>query len=164
MQDRQQTIYHNTHLLDSLLFVFPQPYQDPVRVRDDCVALFENLQSLIPVRGHDDNTQTPLIFLAGTLPITWKATQYNIPILIKITATYPHHPPTVMVNPTPEMTIVSRHPNVDVNGTCFLPYLTSWNQSFSLVGLASVLQQAFSIVPPVRSNVSPPPYPIQFNK
>lgn len=96
MQERAQSILYNTNALDSLLFVSPQPYQDPSRVREDCVCLFENIQSLIPVRGHlrmslllvfqlltwhsEKGTRTvPLVFLAGTVPITFKGSQYNIP-------------------------------------------------------------------------------------
>eukprot|EP01126_Amoeba_proteus_P024114 TRINITY_DN2426_c0_g1_i10.p2 TRINITY_DN2426_c0_g1~~TRINITY_DN2426_c0_g1_i10.p2 ORF type:complete len:112 (-),score=16.59 TRINITY_DN2426_c0_g1_i10:959-1294(-) len=96
----ESQIVHKTFLLDSLLFVSPQPYQDPVRVRDDCTELFAHFQYLIPVSGHSQ-TRIPLVFLAGTIPIMWRGVQYNIPVIMQIPETYPKKSPMVVVNPTP---------------------------------------------------------------
>eukprot|EP01126_Amoeba_proteus_P024121 TRINITY_DN2426_c0_g1_i25.p1 TRINITY_DN2426_c0_g1~~TRINITY_DN2426_c0_g1_i25.p1 ORF type:complete len:336 (-),score=53.73 TRINITY_DN2426_c0_g1_i25:713-1720(-) len=158
----ESQIVHKTFLLDSLLFVSPQPYQDPVRVRDDCTELFAHFQYLIPVSGHSQ-TRIPLVFLAGTIPIMWRGVQYNIPVIMQIPETYPKKSPMVVVNPTPEMTIVSQHPNVDSYGNCHVPYLSGWNSSCRLVELVSALQHCFTQKPPVRSTVQsptcpPPPY------
>ncbi len=56
------------------------------------------------------------------------------------------------------MMITPNHPNVDPRGVFYLPYLQTWNATSSLLHLVRLMQENFSITPPVRTVNRPPPY------
>jgi len=54
------------------------------------------------------------------------------------------------------MIIKPKHQHVDQTGMTYLPYLSSWNPGYNLVGLAETLCKVFSQDPPVRAQGPPP--------
>jgi ESCRT-I complex subunit TSG101 len=67
-----------------------------------------------------------LACLRGTIPVHFKGSQYNIPVNIFLSKDYPHHCPTCMVTPTPDM-VIKPSQYIDAKGMVFLPYLHEWN-------------------------------------
>jgi len=144
-------------------------YRDKPRIVADCSNLFRQYPALQPKTGllpRANGTQTELLCLHGTVPIVYIGKQYNIPIAVWIIETYPHTPPLCYVNPTQNMIIKPKHKHVDLNGQCYLPYLSSWSAASSnVLGLVQTMCSVFSQDPPVRSqmtpNASPQSSPIQ---
>jgi hypothetical protein len=67
---------------------------------------------------------------------------YSTPLHVRVLPDYPVSAPVVFLVPTPDMAIVRQHKNVDEQGRCYLPYLTSWNPaSSSLAGLVTVMSE-----------------------
>jgi len=48
----------------------------------------------------NDGQQSKLLQLVGTIPITYKTSQYNIPVTIWLPERFPDVPPTCFVSPT----------------------------------------------------------------
>lgn len=66
-----------------------------------------------------------LVNLAGTIPVSYKGSIYNIPICIWLIDTHPQNAPICYVKPTSDMSVkVSMY--VDQNGKIYLPYLHDW--------------------------------------
>jgi len=49
---------------------------------------------------HDNGRHSLLLQLSGTIPIYYKGSQYNIPVVIWLLETYPAIPPKCYVTPT----------------------------------------------------------------
>jgi len=145
-------------MLDSILYKV-RIYRDPAKIRNDVMELLKNVPSLQPRSGQLSPTGPQLLCLYGTVPIFYNNSQYNIPVTIWVVDQYPMLPPTVFVSPTPDMIIKPRHQHVDSTGMTYLPYLSSWNISYNLVGLAEVLSKVFSQDPPVRAQGPPKSQP-----
>ncbi|CAG8785256.1 7448_t:CDS:2, partial [Acaulospora morrowiae] len=117
---------------------------------------------------YDDGKCKTLIYLHGTIQITYRATPYNIPVNFWIPTEYPKAPPLAFVAPTPNM-IIKRSNYVDVSGRCYHPYLQNWgtqqNEESNLVTLCTILQNVFGQNSPVFTRTpsqSPtPPYSLQ---
>jgi len=107
--------------------------------------------------------QTTILCLVGTIPVSYKGSSYNIPILIQLLHGHPHQAPLVFVKPTSTMVIKpSRH--VDDKGRVYLPLLTEWQKQgpkASLNELIKNLQGIFSQVPPVYAKSAQPPSPLR---
>jgi len=132
-------------------------YRDPQRIRNDVVDLIRTIPSLLPRSGSlaHGASQSNILYLAGTVPIFYNGTQYNIPVNIWIIEAYPFSPPVCYVTPTPGMIIKSKHRHVDSSGMCYLPYLSNWNpNACNLVGLVGTMSKTFGQDPPVRSQPS----------
>jgi ESCRT-I complex subunit TSG101 len=80
---------------------------------------------------HNDGRSSTLLQLYGTVPIFYKARQYNIPVVIWLVENYPMHPPTCYVTPTKDMRVKPGHRHVDPMGLIYLPYLNQWNANTS---------------------------------
>lgn len=112
--------------------------------------------------NEETQKQTAILCLTGTIPVSYKGSSYNIPIMIQILHAHPHKAPLVYVRPTSTMVIKpSRH--VDDKGRVYLPFLTEWENQGSKVGLIELIKQLqiiFGQVPPVYAKSSqPPPIP-----
>jgi len=133
-------------------------YRDKPRIVADCTNLFRQYPALQPKTGflpRANGTQSELLCLHGTIPIVYAGKQYNIPIAVWIIETYPHTPPLCYVNPTQNMIIKPKHKHVDLNGQCYLPYLSTWVANTSnLLGLVQTMCGVFSQDPPVRSQTT----------
>jgi len=152
----------NTQQLDRILFQQPQFYNNVSRVREDCISLFNFIPTLVPISSNVQRGYSILqmVNLRGTIPISYRQAVYNIPISIQIPESYPFLAPSVFVVPTENMIISPNHGHVDpATGTCYLPYLKTWNPQCNLLQLVRLLQEIFSQVPPVRTKAAPPPYP-----
>ena len=99
-----------------------------------------------------------LLSLFGTLEITYKNKNYNIPICVWLPLNYPLSAPMIYVKPTPNM-LIRTSKYVDNVGKVYHPQLAYWKQDSSLLLFLRVLQQIFSQEPPVYSrppNSNPP--------
>lgn len=141
-------------------------YPDKARIIRDVGAVFNYFGSLDPrVMNfvHNNGTQEKMFLLEGTVPIFFKGVQYNIPVRVWVTNSYPVNPPMVMVTPVAGMRIKEQHKHVDTHGTTYLPYLNQWNGNTSnLYELINILSAVFSENPPVykapdAAAATPPP-------
>jgi ESCRT-I complex subunit TSG101 len=95
-----------------------------------------------------------LLTLAGTVPVNFKGSRYNIPIQIYLSDLHPYTPPIAYVRPTPDMSInVSE--TVDSNGRVMLPFLTEWKHPNSdLYMLINFMTIRFSEQTPLFAKVN----------
>ncbi|ESO93311.1 hypothetical protein LOTGIDRAFT_119455, partial [Lottia gigantea] len=110
----------------------------------------------------NNGEQRDLLNLEGTIPVTYRGNQYNIPICIWILDTHPQNPPMAYVKPTSSMQIRSGQ-YVDTNGKIDLPFLREWRHPHAdLISLVQILTMTFGDECPVFSRVpprgGPPPY------
>nr|CAG8437962.1 12140_t:CDS:2 [Entrophospora candida] len=153
-------------------------YEHPERVFRDIDETFVAFKALTQLKmetyTHNDGRTQFLLRLYGTIPITYRATSYNIPVALWIPTEYPKTAPFAFVVPTSNMLIMpSQH--IDVSGRCHHPYLQNWgnqNEEPNIVKFCSILQAVFSQTPPVvtklttpqHSSTHPPPLPQQIPK
>uniref|UniRef100_A0A0P4VXH4 UEV domain-containing protein n=1 Tax=Scylla olivacea TaxID=85551 RepID=A0A0P4VXH4_SCYOL len=145
-------------------------YQNADKTKMDVMTALHNYRGLVPKLEKfvfNDGIERELLNLAGTIPVRFKGSVYNIPVCIWVLDNHPFSPPMVYVKPTPDMLIkASRH--VDQNGKVFLPYLHEWNlNSSDLVGLIQIMIMVFNEMPPVYSKpkthtTTASPYPTSF--
>ncbi|XP_020582522.1 protein ELC-like [Phalaenopsis equestris] len=146
------------------------PYAEETKwlIRQHLVSLIEAYPSLRPQTSsftHNDGRTLNLLQADGTIPIVFANVVYNIPSSICLVDRYPFSPPSVLLNPTPDMVVKPNHPHVDRSGCVRVPYLQNWvYPSSNLVDLVRSLSQIFSNDPPLfsRQNPNPPPNPIPF--
>ncbi|KAI8875593.1 UEV-domain-containing protein [Backusella circina FSU 941] len=142
-------------------------YTDQERTFRDVDAVLQMYLSLKPkmdtYTSNDGHTQL-LLCIYGTVPITYRAIPYNIPVAFWIPKDYPKSSPIPYVKPTPNMLIrEGRH--VDKSGMCYHQYRSSWSsdQKHTFLELVAILQHIFAQDPPVYSKPlgAPPPPPQQ---
>ncbi len=105
-----------------------QIYRSPDRIQPDVLAVLDRIPTLRPkteIYTYDDGRTQLLLCLHGTLPITYRAATYNIPVAIWLTLDYPREPPLVYVVPTNDM-LVRQSVHVDLSGRCDLQYMRDW--------------------------------------
>jgi ESCRT-I complex subunit TSG101 len=105
-------------------------YEHRTRVRDDVLAVLDDVRSLMPLLGtliSNDGAESRLLLLSGTIPIYFQAVQYNIPIDVFVPEAYPRQPPKMYVRPTSNMIVHPNHAQVDKEGMVYLPYLADWH-------------------------------------
>ena len=74
--------------------------------------------------NEETHKQISIVALTGTIPVAYKGSSYNIPIMIQLLHGFPVQPPLVYVKPTSTMVIKpSRH--VDEKGAPTLFSLVS---------------------------------------
>lgn len=111
--------------------------------------------------NEETNKQFNILCLTGTIPVSYKGSSYNIPILIQLLHSHPHQAPLVFVKPTSTMVIKpSRH--VDEKGRVYLPMLTEWQQQNmgnkgGMIDLIKQLQIIFGQTPPVYAKSAQQP-------
>eukprot|EP01004_Peranema_trichophorum_P004188 NODE_3127_length_1418_cov_40.210039_g2716_i0.p1 GENE.NODE_3127_length_1418_cov_40.210039_g2716_i0~~NODE_3127_length_1418_cov_40.210039_g2716_i0.p1 ORF type:complete len:404 (-),score=62.48 NODE_3127_length_1418_cov_40.210039_g2716_i0:146-1357(-) len=107
----------------------------------------------------DGTTHNNLLYLSGTIPISYQNFQYNIPITIWLRYHYPQQPPIFYVTPTPTMMIKQNHRYVDLEGMCYHEYISSWKENtHNLLDLIDKMSIVFSSDPPVYSRPASMPY------
>jgi ESCRT-I complex subunit TSG101 len=134
---------------------------DPARLVSDITEMCASYPSLAcevdTMVDHRTGAPQTLAKIRGTVPIVFRGSRYNIPVVLWLPARYPHEAPQCYVAPTKDMIIRPAHTNVDGSGLVFLPYLADWSARRSrLVELCTVLASVFSGLPPV--NAKPPGY------
>ncbi|XP_057776587.1 protein ELC-like [Salvia miltiorrhiza] len=137
------------------------PYAEVMKwhIRQHLMHLAEAYPSLQPKTAaftHNDGRAVNLLQADGTVPMDFHGVTYNIPVLIWLMESYPHHAPLVFVNPTRDMIIKRPHPFVSPNGVVSIPYIHSWAfPSSNLVELARNLTHFFARDPPLYSQRKP---------
>lgn len=120
-----------------------QPYNNPFRVYTDIdyvLSRYSNLRpksdvfspsfsflrtSSLTISAFDDGRTQLLLCVYGLLPISYRATPYNIPIAFWITTDYPIHPPLCFVVPTNNI-LIRPGKYIDVSGRCNTEYIQNW--------------------------------------
>ncbi|KAH6762697.1 Ubiquitin-conjugating enzyme/RWD-like protein [Perilla frutescens var. hirtella] len=137
------------------------PYAEGMKwhIRQHLMQLTEAFPSLQPKTAtftHNDGRSLNLLQADGTVPMSFQGVTYNIPVIIWLMESYPHHAPLVFVNPTRDMIIKRPHPFVSPNGVVSIPYIHSWVfPSSNLVELARNLSHFFARDPPLYSQRKP---------
>ena len=81
--------------------------------------------------AYETGFSTLLLLLAGTLPVSFRGTQYKFPVAIWIPTTYPREPPMVYVTPTHDMVVrVGQH--VTLEGRVYHHYLAHWLEAWDV--------------------------------
>eukprot|EP00270_Netrium_digitus_P004902 TRINITY_DN16330_c0_g1_i1.p1 TRINITY_DN16330_c0_g1~~TRINITY_DN16330_c0_g1_i1.p1 ORF type:complete len:438 (+),score=135.32 TRINITY_DN16330_c0_g1_i1:90-1316(+) len=109
----------------------------------------------------DDGAENPVLIhsvsgqvaLKGTVPITYRARAYDIPLSIRLPHEFPAVPPLSAVITEGGLRLKPQHPVVDRWGRCHLPLVRigEWRK-FHVDGLRRIveeLQAAFSLNPPL---------------
>ncbi|KAL3838431.1 hypothetical protein ACJIZ3_023022 [Penstemon smallii] len=142
------------------------PYAEQTKwhIRQHLLQLIETYTSLQPktaVFTHNDGRAVNLLQAEGTVPMSFQGVTYNIPVIIWLMESYPHHAPLVFVNPTRDMIIKRPHSFVSPNGVVSIPYLQNWVfPGSNLVELVRNLSHYFARDPPLYSQrKSPNPNP-----
>ena len=124
-----------------------QPYPSPTRVYTDIDAVLARYNTLRPKAdvfspssllrpllflsfshpAFDDGRTQLLLCVHGLLPISYRATSYNIPMAVWITTHYPRHPPLCFVVPSNNI-LVRPSKYVDVSGRCNTEYIQNWER------------------------------------
>mmetsp|Transcript_27164 Transcript_27164/g.44542 ORF Transcript_27164/g.44542 Transcript_27164/m.44542 type:complete len:434 (-) Transcript_27164:225-1526(-) len=160
-------------------------YRDPQRVLRDAKSLISSplgsqLGLITCVRPsnealmlNDGSSTPPALLLRGTLPVTYQAVTYNIPIDMYLPPPYPLQSPTVFIRPMASMEIKDNHRHVGLDGRVYLPYLHDWRPgTHDLRELAVWMSSLFGAEPPCYarpanangsatsngSHNNPPPY------
>jgi len=133
-------------------------YRDPSRISRDASALLrcplgQNLRPSISMLALNDGAYHPSVLVfQGTIAMTYRNNQYNIPVDIYLPPQYPVRPPVCFVRPVENMVIKENHRHVGSDGMIYMPYLHTWNQSnHSLTDMASSMSLIFGADPPVFS-------------
>ncbi|CAG0912889.1 unnamed protein product [Notodromas monacha] len=148
--------------MDSVLSTAEGKYSSIDRIRSE-VRSITNIYSGLkleysPYVFNDGRTEM-LLMLKGVIPVPISGVTYNIPVGIRLTATYPRNPPICSVEPTANMRInVSKY--VAHDGRIYLPYLHEWKQETSdLSGLIQIMIAVFMETTPLNSVLKSPPQP-----
>lgn len=82
----------------------------------------------IKLKNHTrpDGRAVLLLLLEGTLPIFYRGTRYNIPVVMWLPENYPRQSPFVYVTPTHDMIIKPNHSFVDPTGLVRSIYINNW--------------------------------------
>lgn len=97
-----------------------------------------------------------LVYVGGTVQITYRAVRYNIPVRLWIMSYYPAGPPVVYVRPTENMCVNPKHDDVDAHGQVHIAELMAWDPARS--SLPAVIERmvvVFSVRPPVYARPRP---------
>ena len=136
-------------------------YRDPSRIIRDAASLRSTdlgsrLHPLADPLIMNDESELLVLMLKGTLPMTYRGSEYNIPIDLYVPPQYPVRPPIIYVRPARNMTIKVNHVNVGQDGMVYMPYLHNWNaDTHDLTELAILLSSIFGDEPPCyrRNNI-----------
>ncbi|KAM4551360.1 E3 ubiquitin-protein ligase RNF31 [Odontesthes bonariensis] len=122
---------------------------------------FSDLRLYIDFYCFPNKEKKKLVFLAGTLPVHYEGSKYNIPVCIWLHETHPESRPRCYVCPTVSMAINPSCPCVDASGNVSLDGLRNWTQGVSnLSQLVSEMRRAFQEDTPLYARCSgqaPPP-------
>jgi len=135
-------------------------YRERSAVEIQILQLLHQIHSLRPQIDNyvfNDGTHQQLFKLEGTIPIQYRAKQYNIPVAVWLPLNFPTACPICYVTPVPGMKIKPKHMHVDGQGLVYHPYLHSWKgQQSNLVELVGTLCSVFGKDPPLFASKSKP--------
>ncbi|XP_065132453.1 uncharacterized protein [Paramisgurnus dabryanus] len=117
-------------------------YSYPNEVQDDINNVstdYPDLQLYLDYYFYPNNDKKKLVYLGGTVPVTYEGNKYNIPVCIWIHETHPKNPPRCFVCPSPTMVVNAKSSNVDASGCILLHCLSNWKIGWS--NLSIVLEE-----------------------
>ncbi|XP_026062522.1 uncharacterized protein LOC113045951 isoform X3 [Carassius auratus] len=117
-------------------YCFPKEVLDEIK---DVSADFPHLQLYVDCYLYPNKDKKRLVYLGGTVPVTYEDATYNIPVCIWIHETHPKNPPRCFVCPSPSMIINAKSSSVDANGRVLLHCLSNWKIGWS--NLSIVLEE-----------------------
>ncbi|KAL3989223.1 hypothetical protein ACER0C_013541 [Sarotherodon galilaeus] len=124
-------------------------------------SLFPDLRLYVDFYCFPNKQKKKLLFLAGTLPVQYEGSEYNIPVCIWLHETHPSSRPRCYVCPSVSMVINPTCPCVDAAGDIRLDALTNWAEGVSNLSLlVSEMRRAFQKDTPLYSRCpvqTPPP-------
>ncbi|XP_070829348.1 E3 ubiquitin-protein ligase RNF31 isoform X2 [Chaetodon trifascialis] len=123
-------------------------------------SVFSDLRLYVDFYCFPNKEKKKLVYLAGTVPVHYEGSEYNIPVCIWLHETHPVSRPRCYVCPSVSMVISSSCPCVDASGNISLDGLKNWTHGVSnLLLLVSEMRQAFQKDTPLyaRTAVQAPP-------
>ncbi|KAG9031409.1 hypothetical protein FRB95_002773 [Tulasnella sp. JGI-2019a] len=142
------------------------PYSDKDRVFadvDQVLASYTTLRPKTDVHTFDDGREQLLLCIHGLIPITFRQSTYNIPVMLWLTLNYPRDPPITYVVPTSDM-LVRPSQDVEISGKCQMAYLKDWerkSEGCTIKALVESMQEIFSRSPPLYAKPKNPPLAAQ---
>ncbi|XP_041847962.1 E3 ubiquitin-protein ligase RNF31-like isoform X2 [Melanotaenia boesemani] len=107
-------------------------------------SLFSDLRLYVDFYCFPNKEKRKLLFLAGTLPVLYEGSRYNMPVCIWLHETHPASRPRCYVCPSVSMVINPSCPWVDSSGNISLDGLSNWTHGVSSLSvLLSEMTQAF---------------------
>lgn len=120
--------------------------------------LYPSLSVNVDVYLSNGGVEQRLAYLGGTVPITFRAATYNIPVRIWIMTYHPAGPPVIFVRPNHSMQLSEKHEHVDSEGQVYLPDLASWDATRSTIpDVVANMITVFSQKPPLYARRTPVP-------
>nr|XP_020465909.1 E3 ubiquitin-protein ligase RNF31-like isoform X4 [Monopterus albus] len=104
-------------------------YSYPVETLSDLQkvrSLFSDLRLYVDFYCFPNKEKKRLVYLAGTLPVHYEGSEYNIPVCIWLHETHPVSRPRCYICPSVSMVINPSCPCVDASGNISLAGLTNW--------------------------------------
>ncbi|XP_049455239.1 E3 ubiquitin-protein ligase RNF31 isoform X3 [Epinephelus fuscoguttatus] len=123
-------------------------------------SLFSDLRLYVDFYCFPNKEKKKLVYLAGTLPVLYEGSEYNIPVCIWLHETHPVSRPRCFVCPSVSMVINPSCSCVDASGNISLDGLKNWTHGVSNLSLlVSEMRRAFQRDTPLyaRSPVQAPP-------
>ncbi|KAF1383136.1 hypothetical protein PFLUV_G00128170 [Perca fluviatilis] len=118
-------------------------------------SLFSDLRLYVDYYCFPNKEKKKLLYLAGTLPVSYDGSDYNIPVCIWLHETHPASRPRCFVCPSVSMVINPSCCCVDAAGNVSLDALSTWTQGVSnLLLLVSEMRLVFQKDPPLYA-ISP---------
>ena len=135
-------------------YLQPLGYHDKPSVKVEINALLGQLNTLyaaVDTYVYNNGAVAKLLKLHCTIPVSYKARQYNIPMTFWFPYNFPAHPPICYVIERERMKLAPNHKYVDAQGLTYHPYLHGWrqNENHSLVSLIGILCSEFGKSPPL---------------
>ncbi|XP_040911155.1 uncharacterized protein si:dkey-181m9.8 isoform X2 [Toxotes jaculatrix] len=131
-------------------------------------SLFSDLRLYVDFYCFPNKVKKKLVYLAGTVPVHYEGTEYNIPVCIWLHETHPVFRPRCYVCPSISMVINPSCPCVDASGNISLDGLKNWMHGVSdLSLLVSEMKQAFQVDMPLYARCpvqAPPPAGVQVSQ
>ncbi|XP_018534596.1 E3 ubiquitin-protein ligase lubel isoform X3 [Lates calcarifer] len=128
-------------------------------------ALFSDLRLYVDFYCFPNKEKKRLVYLAGTIPVHYEGSEYNIPVCIWLHETHPVSRPCCYVCPSISMAINPSCPCVDTSGNISLDGLRNWTHGVSNLSLlVSEMRQAFQVDTPLYARCpaqAPPPTGVQ---
>nr|XP_020465906.1 E3 ubiquitin-protein ligase RNF31-like isoform X2 [Monopterus albus] len=135
-------------------------YSYPVETLSDLQkvrSLFSDLRLYVDFYCFPNKEKKRLVYLAGTLPVHYEGSEYNIPVCIWLHETHPVSRPRCYICPSVSMVINPSCPCVDASGNISLAGLTNWTHGVSNLSLLVYeMRQAFEKDTPLYTR-----YPVQ---
>ncbi|KAI6249729.1 hypothetical protein HI914_01141 [Erysiphe necator] len=144
----------NQQVLDWLYGALINDYTHLISTYNNVAQLLSKYSSLSPrtdIFTYDNGKSALLLKISGTIPVSFRGTQYRFPIAIWIPHLYPVEAPLVYVVATEGM-VIRPGQHVDLQGKIYHPYLVGWADNsdiFNLIDFVEILRDVFAKEPPV---------------